>query len=41
VQAYANQVVFWHGQAYLMGTVWNDVQDFICDPIPLGFLRWA
>ncbi|MDQ6693630.1 MAG: hypothetical protein M3014_04315 [Chloroflexota bacterium] len=37
LQPYANQVVFRHGQAYLLGTVWNDEQDFICDPIPLHF----
>ena len=37
LQPYANQVVFWQGQGYLLGTVWNDNQDFICDPIPLDF----
>jgi beta-fructofuranosidase len=37
VQPYANQVVFWQGNTYLMGTVWNDEQDFITDPIPLVF----
>lgn len=40
VQPYANQVVFWQGRGYLMGTVWNygnEEQDCICDPIPLQF----
>jgi beta-fructofuranosidase len=37
VQPYANQIVFWHGQPYLLGTVWSDEQDFICDPIPVRF----
>jgi hypothetical protein len=37
LQPYANQLVFWQGQAYLLGTVWNDQQDFICDPIPVEF----
>jgi hypothetical protein len=37
VQPYANQFVFWHRQPYLLGTVWNDEQDFICDPIPVKF----
>lgn len=37
IQPYANQIVFWREQAYLIGTVWNDRQDFICDPIPLEF----
>lgn len=41
VQPYANQVVFWKGQAYLVGTVWNDEQDFITDPIPLTFSEWS
>jgi beta-fructofuranosidase len=34
---YANQIVFWQGQAYLLGTVWNAEQDFICDPLPIEF----
>ena len=41
---YANQLVVWKEQPYLIGTVWNDDagektarQDFICDPIPLQF----
>ncbi len=37
VQPYANQIVFWQGQPFLLGTVWNDEQDFICDPIPVKF----
>jgi beta-fructofuranosidase len=37
LQPYANQVVLWRGQAYLLGTLWNDEQDCICDPIPLDF----
>ncbi len=37
IQPYANQVVFWRGQGYLLGTVWNDEQDYICDPMPLTF----
>jgi len=37
LQPYANQIVFWHGQAYLIGTVWNEEQDFLCDPIPVEF----
>jgi beta-fructofuranosidase len=37
VQPYANQLVFWQGGAYLLGTVWNDEQDYICDPIPVEF----
>lgn len=36
---YAVQIVFWRGQPYLMGTVWNDEQDFICDPIPVKFTK--
>jgi beta-fructofuranosidase len=36
-QPYAVQVVFWKEQAYLMGTVWNDVEDFLTDPLPLTF----
>ena len=39
LQPYANQIVFWQGQAYLLGTVWNDKQDFICDPIPVEFME--
>lgn len=35
VQPYACQFVEWGGALYLMGTVWNDVQDFITDPILL------
>ena len=34
---YANQIVFWQGQAYMLGTVWDDEQDFIIDPIPVEF----
>jgi beta-fructofuranosidase len=37
VQPYANQIVFWQEQAYILGTIWNDEQDFICDPIPVQF----
>jgi beta-fructofuranosidase len=37
VQPYANQIVFWKNQHFLIGTVWNDKQDFICDPIPVEF----
>ena len=37
IQPYANQVVFYESQGYLLGTVWNEEQDFICDPIPLTF----
>jgi hypothetical protein len=37
ITSYANQIVFWQGKAYLLGTVWNDEQDFICDPIPVAF----
>jgi beta-fructofuranosidase len=36
-QPYAVQLVFWKGKPYLLGTVWNDEQDFICDPIPVQF----
>jgi beta-fructofuranosidase len=36
-QPYAVQIVFRHGQPYVMGTIWNDEQDFICDPIPVQF----
>ena len=35
VQPYACQFVEFGGKHYLMGTVWNDEQDFLCDPIPL------
>ncbi len=38
-QPYAVQIVVWRGQPYLMGTVWNDEQDFICDPIPVQFTK--
>ena len=34
---YANQIVFWQGQTYMLGTVWNDEQDFITDPISVEF----
>ncbi len=37
ITPYANQLVFWQSKAYLLGTVWNDDQDFICDPIPIEF----
>ena len=37
VKPYANQLVVWKEQPYLIGTVWNDKQDFICDPIPVQF----
>jgi beta-fructofuranosidase len=37
VQPYANQLVTWQDQPYLIGTVWNDKQDYICDPIPVHF----
>lgn len=37
ITPYANQLVFWQGRAYLLGTVWNEEQDFICDPIPVAF----
>ena len=37
VQPYANQLVFWQGGAYMLGTVWNDDQDFICDPLAIEF----
>jgi beta-fructofuranosidase len=37
VQPYAIQIVIWQEKPYLLGTVWNDEQDFICDPIPLQF----
>lgn len=37
LQPYANQIVFWKQQPFLLGTVWNDEQDFICDPIPVEF----
>jgi beta-fructofuranosidase len=37
VQPYANQLIFWKEQPYLLGTVWNDEQDYICEPIPLQF----
>jgi hypothetical protein len=34
---YANQLVFWKGRVYMLGTVWNDEQDFVCDPISVEF----
>lgn len=34
---YANQLVFWQGQPYLLGTVWNEQQDFITNPLPVEF----
>jgi hypothetical protein len=37
LEVYANQIVFRQGHPYLLGTVWNDEQDFVCDPIPLEF----
>jgi beta-fructofuranosidase len=37
IQPYANQIVFWKNHAYLLGTVWNDQQDYITDPLPLVF----
>jgi hypothetical protein len=37
ITPYANQIVFWQGRSYLFGTVWNDEQDFICNPIPVAF----
>lgn len=37
VKPYANQLVIWKEQPYVIGTVWNDEQDYICDPIPLQF----
>jgi hypothetical protein len=37
ITPYANQLVFWQSKAYLLGTVWNDDQDFICGPIPIEF----
>ncbi|NPV55153.1 MAG: family 43 glycosylhydrolase [Anaerolineae bacterium] len=37
VQPYANQLVFWKGNGYLLGTVWNDAQDLIVDPVPVTF----
>jgi hypothetical protein len=37
VQPYANQIVFWKKQPFLLGTVWNEEQDFICNPIPVEF----
>lgn len=33
VQPYAGQIVRWKGSTYILGTVWNDKQDYICDPI--------
>lgn len=39
MQPYANQIVFWQKQPYLLGTVWNDDQDFICDPIPVEITK--
>lgn len=36
-QPYAVQLVVWKGRPYLLGTVWNDDQDYICDPIPVTF----
>jgi beta-fructofuranosidase len=35
VQPYAGQIVQWKGKTWLLGTVWDDVQDYICDPIEL------
>lgn len=35
VQPYACQYVEFKGMHYLMGTVWNDQQDFLTDAIPL------
>ena len=37
LEVYANQVVFWQGGSYLMGTVWDDEQDHVPDPIPIEF----
>ncbi len=37
IQPYACQVVFWQKKPYLMGTMWNDKQDSVTDPIPLRF----
>lgn len=32
---YAGRVVTWEGRRYLLGTVWSDAGDRICDPIPV------
>jgi beta-fructofuranosidase len=34
---YAGRVVWCDGQPYLLGTVWRDADDVICDPIPVEF----
>lgn len=41
IQPYACQVVFFHKKPFLMGTIWNDLQDFITDPIPLQFCEFG
>ena len=35
IQPYAVQLVFWQAKTYLLGTVWNSAQDYICDPLPV------
>lgn len=34
-QPYACQIVQWQGKWYLLGTVWNETQDYVCDPMPV------
>ena len=36
-QPYAGQIVATAGGDFLVGTVWNDTQDYLCDPIPAEF----
>jgi beta-fructofuranosidase len=34
---YAGRIVWFDGRPYLLGTVWRDAGDLICDPIPVEF----
>jgi hypothetical protein len=36
---YAGRVVYFRGRHYLLGTIWSDAGDRICDPIALEFTR--
>jgi beta-fructofuranosidase len=36
-QPYACQIVRFQARDYLIGTVWNDDLDYLCDPIPVEF----
>jgi hypothetical protein len=37
LQPAAAQIVFWQDQAFLLGSIWDGSEDFICDPIPVTF----